>query len=275
VIFKLKRFGRFYMTKTVPERFVRCLLLFLMLSSNPLSADSSGSRGFFANEFEIGAKLIANYAKSAQALQIDGKTATFKTGGAGLRLEADHSYWGRFFISGGGGYSPSEQASFLSVTLSGSARGTFYGYGFERDFQLSPRWDAEFGVDYVAYDLSGDLSGSYNDRQVDAEITTDTTQQEITLGFRYSLSETTSVNFGGGSTDWTLDAIADGTSGAIRATTEARADGSDTFKFIGVRFDVWDIPMSVTLKRSKLSVDNQVDLNTIDIDLILPRNLWF
>ena len=248
--------------------------MLLLFFSDLISAEQY--QGYQSSDnLEFGAKLIANYAKSAQALQIDGKTATFKTGGAGLRLEADHSCWGRFFVSAGGGYSPSEQASFLSVTLSGSASGTFYGFGYERDFKLSPRWDAEFVADYVAYDLSGDLSGSYNDRQVDAEITTDTTQQEISLGLRYSLTETTSVYFGGGSTDWTLDAIADGTSGAIRATTEALADGSDMFKFIGVRFDFWDIPVSVTLKRSKLSVDNEVDLNTIDIDLTLSRNLWF
>ena len=246
----------------------------VLLFSNLIAAEQyQGYQSF--GDLEFGAKLIANYAKSAQALRIDGKTATFKTGGAGLKFEADHPLWGRLFISAGGGYSPSEQASFLSVTLSGSATGTFYGFGFERDFPLSPRWGAEFVADYVAYDLSGNLSGTYNDRQVDAEITTDTTQKEISLGFRYSLSKRTSLNFGGGSTDWTLDAIADGTSGAIRATSEAHAVGSDTFKFIGVGFEVGNIPVSVTLKRSKLSVDNEVDLNTIDIDLTLPRNLWF
>ena len=256
---------------------LKCLAVFFSLAAfSPLWAETNSNRGGIGNfDFEFDAKLIANYAKSAQALQIDGKTATFKTGGAGLRLEADHPLWGRLFVSGGGGYSPSEQASFLSVTLSGSADGTFYGFGYEKDFKLSPRWHAEFIADYVAYDLSGDLSGTYNDRQVDAEITTDTTQKEISLGFRYSLSERTSLNFGAGSTNWTLDAIADGTSGAIRATTEALADGSDTFKFVGVGFDFWDIPVLVTLKRSKLTVDNEVDLNTIDIDLTLPRNLWF
>ncbi len=256
---------------------LKCLAVFFSLAAfSPLWAETNSNRGGIGNfDFEFDAKLIANYAKSAQALQIDGKTATFKTGGAGLRLEADHPLWGRLFVSGGGGYSPSEQASFLSVTLSGSADGTFYGFGYEKDFKLSPRWHAEFIADYVAYDLSGDLSGTYNDRQVDAEITTDTTQKEISLGFRYSLSERTSLNFGAGSTNWTLDAIADGTSGAIRATTEALADGSDTFKFVGVGFDFWDIPVLVTLKRSKLTVDNEVDLNTIDIDFTLPRNLWF
>ena len=256
---------------------LKYLTVFLVLASiSPLWAetDSNGGRGD-SFDVEFGAKLIANYAKSAQALQIDGKTATFKTGGAGVRVEANHPLLGRLFVSAGGGYSPSEQASFLSVTLSGSASGTFYGFGYERNFQLSPRWGAEFIADYVAYDLSGDLSGTYNDRQVEAEITTDTTQKEISLGFRYSLSERTSLNFGAGSTNWTLDAIADGTSGAIRATTEALADGSDTFKFVGVGFDFWDIPVLVTLKRSKLTVDNEVDLNTIDIDFTLPRNLWF
>ncbi len=226
-------------------------------------------------EVEFGSEVIANYAKYSQALQIDGKTATFKTGGAGLKLKVKHPLWGRFFVSAGGGYSPSEQASFLSVTLKGSADGTFYGFGYQKDIRLSSVWTAELAADYVAYDLAGDLSGVFGDTPVNAKVTTDTTLREVSLGLRYALSEEVSLAFGYGSSDWSLDAVAEGSLGAISATTEAIADGRDPFQYLSVQFMVRRFPVSLRFQRSKLSVDNQVDLNSLDIHLSLPNDLWF
>ena len=75
-------------------------------------------------DFDYSAELDFTYSESDKRIKIDKKTATFRAGGGGLRLNAEHEKYGLFFGSVGYGYYP--EVLLLGTTLSGPAMRFFW-----------------------------------------------------------------------------------------------------------------------------------------------------
>jgi len=220
--------------------------------------------------FDYSVSGIVTYSEADEQVKIDGKSASFRAGGAGLRFGAQHDQYGTFYGSFGAGYSPKESASYSGSVLSGPAHGYFYGAGYSYEHDLSLRYKLTFSTDYVAHDITGDLEGEALGLPTVATITSDVSMLDLALALRYSFSRDLHLSFGAGIREWQLDAFADGIIGdSIRATTQVEAGGTDPLYFLSLEFDVMDIPVKASYLRSELSADNSLVVHGLDFKFLL------
>ena len=218
--------------------------------------------------FDYSAELDFTYSESDKRIRIDKKTATFRAGGGGLRLNAEHEKYGLFFGSVGYGYSPKESASYSGTTLSGPADSVFFGAGYKYDYSLNPRYQLSFSSRYVNYEINGDLSGDVSGLPTEARLTSTMTTLDTTLALRYSISRDLHISLGAGVRNWSIEALATGTIGdSIGATSRAAADGSDPISHLSLEFKYRDYPVKATYSRSKLTADNAPIVHGLDVQL--------
>jgi len=221
-------------------------------------------------ETDYTAELDMTYSQSNKRIRIDGKTATFRAGGAGLRLQADHDRYGMFYGKLGYGYSPKESASYSGTTLSGPAESLFYGAGYSYFYSLNHRYKLKFSSDYVEYDISGDLEGDVSGLPTVARLTSLMTTHDTVLALRYSINRDLHVTLGIGERRWSIEALAKGTIGdSIGATSEVAASGSDPISHIGIEFKVKNIPVRAFYSHSTLTADNAPVVHGLDIQILL------
>ena len=224
----------------------------------------------WGQEIEFSLDLIAAYHQSAESVQVDGKSASFRAGGAGLQLAMDTHTYGALYGSFGGGYTPKQSASFSGVELNGPADSVFYGFGYEYQHPLTDRLNIALHSGYVSYDISGDLDGMAFGVPVSAAIESTTTMLDTSLALTYSLTREVSLVLGAGLKKWTLEATAAGVlGGSINASTSVDARGSDPLLYLGVQFDYYDVPIEVYYRRSQLQTDNKVALDGLDVRVLL------
>lgn len=222
-----------------------------------------------ALDYEV--KLTTDYREASSSIKVLDKSASFRVGGAGLRIQVNHHSLGSFYIGGGGGYSPNESASFLGATISGSADSTFFGSGYEYNHQVSPDSQIFMTADHVIYDVEGDFTGSRADVPVSASIKTDVSISDINIGWKTAVSDTLSLGIGLGASRWEIDAVASGVLGdSIRATTEASAGDWDSTQFIRAELTVFDFPIVLKYQRTELNADNAVLLHALNLQVTLP-----
>jgi hypothetical protein len=61
-----------------------------------MAASMAASLSFAQGSSELSLELVTSYSKSTDSIQVDGKSASFKTGGAGLKLRLDTASLGTF-----------------------------------------------------------------------------------------------------------------------------------------------------------------------------------
>ena len=215
-------------------------------------------------------ELATSYSQSEESIVVDGKSASFRTGGAGLKINADTASLGSLYIVAGGGYLPKQSASFAGVVLTGPADSLFYGVGYDYQFPISDRLSLVMAADYVSYDISGDLKGEAFAMPVVASIDSTVAMTDISLGVRYALSPSLSAVLGGGVKHWSLKAEADALIGdSLTASTSVDASNTDSQFYAGIEFTVSDVPVDVYYRRSTLNADNSVTLNGLEIHILL------
>ena len=224
------------------------------------------------SKIDYSAELIASYSEADKRIQVGNKFATFRAGGAGFRIEAEHDKYGMLYGSLGFGYSPNETASYSGSSLSGPASSFFYGAGYRYGHQLNHRYKLIFSTDLVVHDITGDLNGDVRGLPAVAEITSDISMQDMTLALRYSISRDLHVSFGTGTRNWKLDALADGTiGGEIAATSQFTVEGRDQLQYIGFEFGISNVPVEVYYRRSGLNADNSVSVHEIEIQVLFTN----
>jgi hypothetical protein len=220
-------------------------------------------------DYEV--KLTADYREASSPIKVLDKYASFRVGGVGVRVQANHQSLGSFYLGGGGGYSPNESASFVGATISGSADSTFYAGGYEYNYQISSDSQVFVTADYLVYDVEGDFVGSRAGVPVTANIKTDVTIGDINIGWKTAVSDTLSLGVGLGASQWEIVAVARGVLGdSIRATTDASAKGWDSSQFIRAEFIAFDVPLILKYQRAELNADNSVLLHALNLQITLP-----
>jgi hypothetical protein len=222
------------------------------------------------SKIDYSAELIASYSEANKRILVDSKFASFRAGGAGLRVEAEHDKYGMLYGSLGFGYSPKETASYSGSTLSGPANSIFYGLGYRYYYDLNHRYKLTFSTDYIAHDISADITGETEGLLTKAKVTSDMSMFDTTLALRYTFTRDIHVIFGTGVRKWDLQALAKGTIGdSIGATSDVSADGKDPISYIGAEFKVKDVPVKVYYRRSKLTADNSLTVHGLDFHVSL------
>lgn len=224
------------------------------------------------SKIDYSSELIASYSEADKRIQVGNRFATFRAGGAGFRLEAEHDKYGLFYGSLGFGYSPEETASYSGSSLSGPADSLFYGAGYLYEYDLNHRYKLIFSTDYVAHDIAGDLKGEVRGLPADAKITSDVSMHDATVALRYSVSRDFHISIGAGKRDWKLDALANGTIGGdIAATSQVTVQGKDPIQYVGLEFDITDVPVEAYYRRSSLQADNSVTVHELEIQVLFTN----
>ena len=234
-----------------------------------MAASMAASLSWAQGSSELSLELVTSYSKSTDSIQVDGKSASFKTGGAGLKLRLDTASLGSFYTVAGGGYLPKQSASFAGVELTGPSDSLFYGVGYSYDFHLSNRLAVSLVSDYVYYDISGDLDGEAFGLPVTADVDSTVTMLDSSIALHYAMSRDLSAVVGLGVKRWSLDATADGELSGFTVSTSVAADNTDPHFYIGAEFAISHVPVGIYYRRSQLSADNSVDLNGVDIRILL------
>ena len=235
-----------------------------------LTAFIAPSLGVAQASYDMSLELLTSYSQSSESITIDGKSASFKTGGVGLKPRLDTARLGSFYAVAGGGYLPQQSASFAGVEVTGPADSLFYGVGYSYDFHLSNRLAVSLVADYVSYDISGDLDGEAFALPVTASVDSVVTMFDSSVAMHYALTRDVAAVIGAGLKHWTLEATADGVlGGGITASTSVKADNTDPQFYLGAEFAIADVPVGIYYRRAKLSADSSVDLNGIDIRVLL------
>jgi hypothetical protein len=222
------------------------------------------------SKIDYSAELIASYSEANKRIKVDGKFASFRAGGAGLRVEAEHDKYGMLYGSLGFGYSPKETASYSGSSLSGPANSIFYGVGYRYYYDLNQRYKLTFATDYIAHDISADIAGETEGLLTKAKVTSDMSMFDTTLAIRYTFTRDIHVIVGTGVRKWDLQALAKGSIGdSIGATSDVSADGKDPISYIGAEFKVKDVPVKVYYRRSKLNADNSITVHGLDFHISL------
>ena len=230
----------------------------------------SSSASWSSDQIDYSLDLIASYNDAASRLMVDSKSASFKTGGGGLKLDMDSQQLGSLSVMAGGGYSPSQSAGFSGVELTGPADSVFYGGGYRYRYPYTDRLDIDVVTEYVSYDISGDLKGEALAQPVTAAVDSTISMLDVSLALRYALAPELFVILGAGIKDWSLDARADAVIGdSLNVSTLVTANGVDALFYIGAEFDYLDVPIEVYYRRSEISADNSVPLNGLDIRVLL------
>ena len=226
------------------------------------------------SKVDYSAELIASYSEADKRIQVDNKFSSFRAGGAGVRLEAEHEKYGMFYGSLGYGYSPNETASYSGSSLSGPAQSIFWGGGYRYYYDLNHRYKLSFTADYITHDITGDISGEVRELPAIATVTSDMSMFDTMLALRYSFTRDVHMTIGAGVRKWDLQALAKGTiGGVIGATSEVSANGKDPISYIGAEFKVKDVPVKVYYRRSQLEADNSLIVHGLDIHILLSSLL--
>lgn len=230
------------------------------------------SMAFAESRIDYSAELIASYSEADKRIQVGNRFATFRAGGAGFRFEAEHNKYGVFYGSLGFGYSPNETASYSGSSLSGPADSFFHGAGYRFDYRLNQRYKLVFSTDYVAHDIKGDIKGEARGLPASADITSDVIMYDMALALSYSISRDLHLSLGAGKRDWKLDALANGNIGGdIAATSQITVEGRDPIQYIGLEFDIADVPVETYYRRSSLEADNSVTVHEIEIQVLFTN----
>jgi hypothetical protein len=234
-----------------------------------MAASMAASLSFAQGSSELSLELVTSYSQSTDSIQVDGKSASFKTGGAGLKLRLDTANLGSFYTVAGGGYLPKQSASFAGVELTGPSDSLFYGAGYSYDFHLSNRLAVSLVADYVYYDISGDLDGEVFSQPVTADVDSTVTMLDSSIAVHYAVSRDLSAVVGLGVKRWNLEATANGELSGFTVSTSVDANNTDPQFYIGAEFAISQVPVGIYYRRSQLSADNSVDLNGVDIRVLL------
>lgn len=214
-------------------------------------------------------ELVTSYSQSAESINVDGKSASFKTGGAGVKLSLHTDSLGSFYTVAGGGYLPKQSASFAGVELSGPATSLFYGAGYSYRVPIGNRMALSLVADYVSYDIDGDLDGEVFEMPVTADVESTVTMFDSSIAMHYAMSRDLTAVLGAGVKHWTLEATAEGELSGFTATTSVLANNTDPQFYLGAEFTLSNVPVGVYYRRSTLSADSSVDLNGVDIRVLL------
>jgi len=234
-----------------------------------MAASMAASLSFAQGSSELSLELVTSYSQSTDSIQVDGKSASFKTGGAGLKLRLDTANLGSCYTVAGGGYLPKQSASFAGVELTGPSDSLFYGAGYSYDFHLSNRLAVSLVADYVYYDISGDLDGEVFSQPVTADVDSTVTMLDSSIAVHYAVSRDLSAVVGLGVKRWNLEATANGELSGFTVSTSVDANNTDPQFYIGAEFAISQVPVGIYYRRSQLSADNSVDLNGVDIRVLL------
>ena len=218
---------------------------------------------------DLSLELVTSYSQSAEAINVDGKSASFKTGGAGIKLSLHTASLGSFYTVVGGGYLPRQSASFAGVELSGPATSLFYGAGYNYRIPIGNRMALSLIADYVSYDIDGDLDGEVFEMPVTADVESTVTMFDSSIAMHYAVSRDLTAVLGAGVKHWTLEATAEGELSGFTASTSVVADNTDPQFYLGAEFTVSNVPVGIYYRRSKLTADSSVDLNGVDIRVLL------
>lgn len=244
-------------------------LCYLTLSLTAVPA--VGSENTLMPEVDVGLKLILNYSEAAERLKILDKRASFRTGGAGIMLSLQTQQFGTVFTSYGAGYSPNEDASFVSANISGPATSTFFSYGYQYLYPVTTNFTLGIQVDHTRYIIEGDFKGDRKGVPVEAKVTSKIKQTDLGLSLHYQLLKELRVEIGIGTSRWQIDALAEGLlNKSIKASTKASAKDKDPFLLLGLSFNMNEFPVQLRYKRGQLSATNTVDLHALDLNITLP-----
>ena len=218
---------------------------------------------------DLSLELVTSYSQSAESINVDGKSASFKTGGAGIKLSLHTASLGSFYTAAGGGYLPRQSASLAGVELSGPATSLFYGAGYNYRIPIGNRMALSLIADYVSYDIDGDLDGEVFEMPVTADVESTVTMFDSSIAMHYAVSRDLTAVLGAGVKHWTLEATAEGELSGFTASTSVVADNTDPQFYLGAEFTVSNVPVGIYYRRSKLTADSSVDLNGVDIRVLL------
>ena len=226
------------------------------------------------NPIEFSTELIASYSEADKRIEVDNRFASFRAGGAGVRVNAEHERYGMAYGSLAFGYSPKETASYAGSSLSGPASSVFYGVGYSYQHNLNHRYKLILAADYVSHDISADVTGIARSLPTTATVTSDMSMFDTTLALRYSFTRDIHLTMGAGNRKWDIYALANGIIGdAIGATSEVSADGRDPIAFIGFEYKVKGVPVKTFYRQSKMNADNSLTVHGLDIHVDLASLL--
>jgi len=241
--------------------------LSLVLTSVPAKSDENT----LIPEVDVELKLILNYSEAAERLKILDKRASFRTGGAGIMLSLQTQQFGTVFTSYGAGYSPNEDASFVSANISGPATSTFYSFGYHYLHPVTTNFTLGFQADHTRYIIKGDFKGDRKGVPVEAKVTSKIKQTDFGFSLYYKLLKELRLEIGIGTSHWQIDALAKGSlSNSIKASTKASAKNKDPFLLLGLSFNMNEFPVQLRYKRGQLSATNTVDLHALHLNISLP-----
>jgi hypothetical protein len=242
-------------------RFVVGLILALMVQPSLAVTES---------KIDYSAEFIVSYSEADKRIQVDDKFASFRAGGAGVRVEAEHDKYGMLYGSLGFGYSPKETASYSGSSLSGPANSYFYGAGYSYYYDLNHRYKLSFVTDYISHDISADVTGEARGLPATATVTSAMSLFDTTVALRYSFTRDVHMIIGAGLRKWDLEALAEGTLGdSIGATSEVSANGRDPISYLGFEFKVKNVPVKAYYRRSQMNADNSLIVHGIDFHISL------
>lgn len=222
------------------------------------------------SKIDYSAELIASYSEADKRIQVDNRFASFRAGGAGVRVEAEHDKYGMLYGSLGFGYSPKESASYYGSSLSGPANSSFYGAGYSYYYDLNHRYKLSFVTDYISHDISADVTGEARGLPATATVTSAMSLFDTTVALRYSFTRDVHMIIGAGLRKWDLEALAEGTLGdSIGATSEVSANGRDPISYLGFEFKVKNVPVKAYYRRSQMNADNSLIVHGIDFHISL------
>jgi len=233
--------------------YCRTGLLWLLIGMAPVAG---------AYEITVGGTL--NYADTNNPLTVDGKSASFKVGGAGLVASFKSVDLGRADIEAGIGYSPSEDVAFLSLAANGDASSYYYRMAYQFPIRVANKWVLEPYINYTHHTISGDFEGQFGSQSLTVDTSSDVSFLAYGVNLHYLLGSSNFVYVGLGELKSDIHADVNGrlSSGISAATNVMTTD--TTFNYtVGYVFEVFGRESWLEFSSAKIRGDQTVNLRSL------------
>ncbi len=203
---------------------------------------------------------FAQFGEANKNIQIGEKSASFKTGAAGLALNWEPIEALSLTVGYGLGELPNQDMSYAGAQVSGDTSTSMSFLSAEYWRPISGPYGVRVEAARVLHDYDGDFDGLRNATPVSAYVDGHFYLSRASLGGTYQINDYWRLGAGMGRFKWNVSADASGTLGTnIRAQTTARDRGTDNYHYIDLATVIGKRSIiTFELRRMELTSSNQV-----------------
>jgi hypothetical protein len=229
------------------------------------------ARPVLAQQYQFTFSPFALYEQSAKSIVIDGVSTKYGLGVLGAEIKTNIS--DQFQLSGKIGYGQNndQAVSFSGANFKGVVRGSYLEAAGRYAFYSFEKFEFFGDVKFINRTLhASDLTGTRNGLSLTGKADTTIRTSDALLGFRYALSDTTSIKFAAGYHQWHLIADATGyyASNGITATARKKIDTIGIDPVFDVSIEDTQANRTIVAKIASRSLHSEANTEILTAELI-------